>query len=138
MAKPLSECNASDFNSLLTILRAHAKAIKTYSITNYDCFGEILTILRYLPEKISHWDPIQESVHESFDIAEYIQTVCKLIFRAIRLEDSQNAIHFAQTKGIEVLLLILTSLVHRISSNNSAQSSNYYTDIQIAYEDLHS
>ena len=48
----------------------------------------------------------------------------------------KTLLFFARTKGIEVFLLILTSLVHRINIQDNTQSSNYYTDIQIAYEDL--
>jgi len=136
LAKPLAQSSAKHFRDLLVILKAHSKAIKVYSLTRYDCFAEILTILKFLPERISHWHPVEGSEDQPLDIADYIQTLCRLIFRTIRLENSDNALLFARTKGIEVFLLILDSLVHRINVAKNMENYNYYADMQISYEDL--
>ena len=136
LTEPLSESNAQNFTELLIVLKAHKKAIKVYSLAQYECFGEIQTILKYLPEKISHWHPIEPSEDQPLDIADYILTLCKLIYRAIRLENSENATNFARTKALEVFLLILDSVVHRINVGNSMETYNYYEDMQISYEDL--
>ena len=136
LTEPLPEASPKHFNDLLIVLKAHSKAIKVYSLTKYDCFGEVLTILKFLPEKISHWHPVEGSEDQPLDIAEYILTLCRLIYRTIRIENSENATVFARTKGIEVFLLILDSLVHRINVAKNMENYNYYADMQISYEDL--
>ena len=137
LAKPLNEFTEQDFTELLIVLKAHKKAIKTYALSKYDCFGEIQTILKYLPEKISDWNPVEQSEDQPLDIGDYISTLCKLIFRAIRLENSDNATNFARTKGLEVFLVILNSLVQRVTVTDSGEDiHNYYDDMQVSYDDL--
>jgi len=134
MEVPLQDMNQRQISDLITILQAHAKAIKIYSIKEYDCFEHILTILNFSGKRISTSSSDEDETTQ-IQIYSLLILAQKIIFRSINSNESENLKALLKTPenqrgGVSLILSIYKTLATSIFDQHSQ------TQIHISYSQL--
>lgn len=132
----VSEANSKQLKDLLVILKAHAKAIKLYSLPKYPCFKEVISILNCFSIKATEDDSSHYSVEVMEEISHFILVLCKILHKAITTEKSENPSLFREAEGMETLDILLKSMLRKISITHHPEPEQYYSDFSLTYEDL--
>jgi hypothetical protein len=122
---------------LLVVLKAHAKAIKLYSLKKYECFEEVIKLMKFLVNLTQGWNPNKLPSDEDLKtISEYLLTIGKIVYRALSLEDSDNASAFANQGGFDYLRQLLSNIVRKFNVAESMKTYDYFNDYKLSFEDL--
>jgi len=122
---------------LLIVLKAHAKAIKLYSLKKYECFDDVIKLLKFLVKHTEGWTPIKLPSDEQLKkISDYILTICKIVHRALSIADSDNPQTFITFGGLDQIRQLLSNLVKKINFAEYMEKYDYYNDYKLSFDDL--
>ena len=134
--KAISELTSKESNDLLIILKAHAKAIKTYSLNKYNCFKEVIRILDHFTAKLVQEDFAAQSAETQSEVSSFILVLCRVLYHAIKIERSENPNTFLEAGGIEKILTLLRNILTKIQTAPRSEQEDYYTDLSLTYNEL--
>lgn len=132
----IPQASRKQLEDLSVILNAHAKSIKVYSLPKYSCFKEVISILNYFSNRLAKEDLSQLPLEALGEMSHYILILCRVIFRAIKIEKSENPSLLLEANGIEAIFSILRNMLRKISVTNQPEPEDYYTDLSLSYHDL--
>lgn len=132
----LFEANPKKLSDLLIVLKGYAKAIKVYSIGKYGCFKEVITSLNHFSSRLAQEDLSKLSPSTLSEISSFVLVLCRVLFRAIRLEKSENPTLFLETNGIETIFHLFQSMLKKINVSTRSEHEDYYTDLNLTFHDL--
>jgi len=127
--RSVSDLSSKEANDLLIILKAHAKAIKIYSLQKYSCFKEVIRTLDDFTARLTQED-------QSSEVSSFILVLCRIIYHAIKIERSENPNIFLEAGGIEKILLLLRNMLTKIQTAARSEQEDYYTDVSLTYNEL--
>ena len=130
------EASAKELADLLIVLKGYAKAIKVYSIGKYACFKEVITSLNHFSSRLAKEDISKLAPNVLSEISNFILVLCRMLFRAIRLEKSENPTLFLETNGVETIFNLFQSMLKKITINTHSEHEDYYTDLSLTFHDL--
>ena len=130
------EATPKKLSDLLIILKGYAKAIKVYSITKYGCFKEVVSSLSHFSSRLAQEDLSKLSPNTLSEMSNFVLALCRVLFRAIRLEKSENPNLFLEANGIETVFHLLQSMLKKINITAHSEHEDYYTDLSLTFHDL--
>ena len=139
--------NPKELADLLTILKAHAKAVKQFNVASYKSFPAIFHILDYFSRVDNkHYQNSQEEEKSNSissippDSSSFVRYCAKILSRAIRIPDSQNIHLFISHGGFDVVIGALSCILRRIvhEAKNEDNTSGVHYELSPTYNDVKS
>lgn len=125
---------------LLILLHSHSKAIKRYEIHQYTSFEEVIIILHYFSDYYIDQNLSPLKSRNSQDPTFLIQIInhsLRLVYRAIRIENSGNLENFLDNKGFSAIFAALHALVQKVFMVKKVpEQIYYYNNVNLNTKDL--